>query len=98
MKKLLHAQGHLTINQDSARAIGLNFGAAEFGLIMATDDDGARHTLVAEPEYLSMIVEASHTGPLQLAAEQSMIALIRPGWASDWDEPDDAAAWKVWAP
>ncbi len=96
MNYFLQAKGHQTITQAMGAAIGLNYPVAAYGLIYATGPDGSRHTMVAEPGYLSMLAEASQTGPLQLDAEQLMIALIRPGWASDWSEPDDAAAWKVW--
>ena len=96
MNVSLHAVGRQTIDGVMAAAIGLNYPAPEYGLIMATGLDGSRHTLVVEPGYLSMLVEASQTGPLELDAEQTMIPLIREGWPADWTDITDTGAWQPW--
>jgi hypothetical protein len=96
MTEELTACSHLTVGAEDGAAIGLNHGAMEYGLLMVKAPGGSRHTLVSEPGYLSMLVQASQTGSVHLDAEQTMIPLIRHGWPEDWTEPEDSTAWQPW--
>ncbi|UKA61382.1 hypothetical protein [Arthrobacter sp. FW306-04-A] len=81
-----------------AAGIGLHYGKA-VALIYVTDADGAKHTLISEPDYARLMQAASQDGELTLdAGSYTPIPLIRQGWPDDWQTPDDVTAWHAWIP